>query len=234
MKKIFFFFIIGSVVIGLVGCSANTSILMKEYKGTVLTSHTMGVFIDPPQIINTDDVADDLGAGVADEVYMDYFKSIFPKYIMKFGRVDTVVFFHGVNTQGLLPRELELTGKENLRIFLPADSVCVGSDSVDPDYVLFISKYYISRIRASAGNYLPGFGAFPGMYNGGSAGKLSHYFQYAIWDNQKGRLVSYGRIEETSELVLYTMTKSNWTACIENSAMAVMKASPFSIWKKLR
>jgi hypothetical protein len=180
-------------------------------------------------IFNKDDVVDDLGEGVADEVYRCYFDSLFSIAIKNYSNFKRVYTIYSMNNK-YQNRELPLDEMEEIRIQLPIDGTLI-QDSLNVDYVLFISNYAIQRLAGSPGTWSPAAPGQAPMMTGGSFGSLSQQLEFALWDNLQGKIISYGRAEVKSTIV-FAMTKSNWTDCIYKIARYIMKASPFYVWSK--
>jgi hypothetical protein len=59
-----------------------------------------------------------------------------------------------------------------------------------------------------------------------SLGKLYHKIQFAIWDNVKGKLVSYGGADFESS-IYDKMIKEDWEFCLRGLAAKILEYSPF-------
>jgi hypothetical protein len=217
----------------LVGCSASPIVMLSEYKGQTLSAKQLAVAPFSPTILNKDDVVDDLGAGVADDVFMEYFHGAFPSYIKKHARVAAVIFLGDTRDDTLTTRELSISDEERIKVRLPPDGSVLGTDSSKPEFVLFFNQYAISRIGATSGTWVYGPPGTAPTYSGGSFGKLHHQAEFALWDNTRGRLVSYGRAEIESSMI-FGMAKRNWDGCLNLLAREIMKASPLYEVKKAR
>jgi hypothetical protein len=130
-----------------IGCSATTTVTMKDYDGQKLDGKSLGIIIlfNYPDIENTKDVTDDLGPGNPNKVYMNFFNQRVKSEILDYGCFDSVRFIDKNSASSLLERTLVINSKDTMSILLPEDNARIVNDSVHADYILFISKIIISR-----------------------------------------------------------------------------------------
>jgi hypothetical protein len=89
-----------------------------------------------------------------------------------------------------------------------------------PGGKLTIVKLFQSPIITNADDVVDDLGT------GGSFGSLNHQLNFAIWDNVKGKVVSYGRIADEST-IMFGMTKGHWESVIKGLAGKILACSPF-------
>ncbi len=208
----------------MVGCSNSTAILMKEYKGQNLTGKSLTIIklFTKPLIANADDVIDDLGSGIPEDVYMTFFKENFITAFKNSSCCNKIFCIQNYSPSDLEEKTLEINSEEKMKILLPKSSNRIENDSISSDFILFIDNLQISRIP---GQSSIGMG---GVYSGNSPSKLYEQIYFALWDNTKGKIVSYGRIADEST-VIFTMTKSNWESVLKGLASKILNYSPFQV-----
>jgi hypothetical protein len=211
----------------LAGCSPGTIIRTKEYEGKSLEGKSLAIARITPSILNSDDVVDDLGKGVAQDVFEDFFEKEFIAEMLKRSTFGVVSYLAKRPLPDLGEREVDFVKQEKLRFSLPRQGQLVRCDSLTPDFVLFISQLVIGRGDAKSGTYVPGAPGSAGYFTGGSFGNLNFHATFALWDNLEGRLVTYGRTGSESQIMFFAMTKGNWEGCTHDLAREILKNSPF-------
>lgn len=221
MKTYFFFVLIifGSLFIG---CSVRTTVMMEEYEGQKLSGNDLAIIkvFDAPSITNYDDVTDDLGAGVPEEVYMNFFKENFIKSFHLYSPLNEIKFIDNFPKSNLVEKTLDISEKDKMRAYLPDENKKI--DSLNTDFILFLYNLSSNRIAAQSGTFVNG------MQQGGSFGKLYHQISFVLWDNEKNKLVSYGRVDEESTIV-FGMTNGHWESVLDGIALKILRLSPFQI-----
>ncbi len=207
-----------------IGCASSPIVVMSDYQGKRMHAKVIGVYLEPPIILNPDDVADDLGAGIPDDVYKGYFEKQFPLELKKIGKIESAIVFQDTVPAITFPRELKIDEKQKIETLLPRDSVLISFNSIDPDLVLFIQKSIIYR-GAPKIEYMPysNFGKDGYTYSGND---LGHKCQFVLWDNKKGKIISYGLINASSTIII-NMTKDNWEASLYQLANMILRDSPY-------
>lgn len=216
------------ITLCLFGCTPSSFVIMPDYKGKEL--HTTSLMIAPvkPHILNKDDVTDDLGPGDPDSVFQRYFESAFGRHLETSPSIRRVDFAERLPSIATAKRTLPLNRTMKLYLNLPTDGTRITFDSLSPEYVLFINDINISRTAGSPGVMTPGFNGMPGGFTGGSAGTLRQQFDFALWDNLNGSLVSYGSAETNSSIAFFKMTKENWNSCLRDLSKTVIRSTPFA------
>jgi hypothetical protein len=120
----------------------------------------------------------------------------------------------------LKERKLNISEDEQLRVYLPKNGA--KAEGITSNYIVFIYSIDGSRPGGSSGMFVNG------MMIAGSFEKLYHLMTFAVWDNDKGKLVSYGKVDEESTVVL-RMTENNWSAVIRGLVIKLLQKSPFKL-----
>jgi len=139
----------------------------------------------------------------------------------------------------LLKRVLTVYDTLNINLMLPKDSEKIQfSDKVDYVLVMDTIKMFYSTDTLSGSSYTPGMTfstsagnmTTPGTFGGG--GGPQHFLimstQYAIWDNNKGKIIIFGKGLAKSRLKRGKIKTLENT--IEELATVVLYGSPFS-WR---
>jgi hypothetical protein len=214
-------FIISTFLLGLllISCGVSTTVLMKEYEGQKLTGKQIAIvrLFEQPMISNKDDVIDDLGPGIPEEVYSSFFNEKFVNVFKNSNRFSNVYYIDNLSKSELEELTLNINNEEQMKFFLPSVDSKI---SIESEFILFIDNLQVSRIAAQSGNWIGG------NYSGGSFGKLYHQMYFAIWDNSQGKVVSYGRVEEDTS-VIFALTRDNWFSVIRGLCNKILASSPF-------
>ena len=220
--KFYNFFAIALISFLLFACSTKTAILMDEYKDNKLSGKDLAIVkaFENPSIINYDDVTDDLGSGVPEEVYMAFFKLNFIDAFKSNTSLKEIKFIDKFSKTGLTEKVLDISDEDKIRAYLPSEGNII--DSLKSDFILFLYGINSSRVAGQTGSYVNG------AYIGGSFGKLYQQISFALWDNVKGKVVSYGRVDDDSSII-FGMTKGHWESVVNSLAMKLIRLSPFKI-----
>lgn len=224
MKSKIFWLTISSVIL-LIGCSASTVVVMDEYSSKKITDKKLTIIkmYETPAISNYDDVLDDIGDGVPELVYNNYFKEYFTASIKNNTLLSQVKYIDDFPKSSLTEKMLAISKQEKFRALLPQEESKI--DSLECDFILFIYSISSNRVKGSSGNWFGTPGGV-GYFSGGSFPKLFQQLNFAIWDNTNRKLVSYGRVDDESTIVI-NMTKGNWDSVTRGLAYKVLEASPF-------
>jgi hypothetical protein len=221
--KYFYLCTAASLILFFSGCTSRNTVLMDDYHGKKIPGGKLTIvkLFQSPIITNADDVVDDLGTGVPEEVYNNFFKDRLLSIFRNQRCFDTVYYIEHPANLKLEEKTLDITKKEKLKIKLPVENYVIENDQIKPDFILFVDNLQIFRNAGSTGMIGPN-----GMMTGGSFGSLNHQLNFAIWDNVKGKVVSYGRIADESTIV-FGMTKGHWESVIKGLAGKILACSPF-------
>jgi hypothetical protein len=169
----------------LVGCSSKTAILMDRYDGQKNYDKNITIIklFDKPILGDPNDITDYLGKGAPDSVYTSFFNVKFPEAFRKSNSFNNVYYVDNYSHADLKERILDINDMEKMKILLPKENNTLDIDSAKSDFILFIDKLKIGRLNMG-----------PGI----NMGEIIHQLNFAIWDNNKGEIVSYGRVEYES------------------------------------
>ena len=213
------------VIFSIFGCSSNGRFVVQDYyTGLKFYDKTMAVVpvFESPSVANGEDVTDDFGEGVPEEVYMAVFKEHFPGYLEETSTVGSAFFYDGEISVPLNEQLLEVSSMEQLRAQLPEEGKTLTFDSTSADFVLFIFELNTARTGTSSGKY----SLQTGEYEGGRFGNLQQAARFAVWDNVKGRLIMYGRAHKYVTVPL-NLSEAIWWEGMRGLADDMFSMGPF-------
>ena len=175
-----------------------------------------------PIIDNPSDVADDLGEGVVEDIYANFFRSMFPDSLEAVSAFATVLVAEYAEVPTLESRSLDLEKGAQMGIKLPASGTTVTFEGVTPDVVLFVEDLRTERTEGSAPTMVVG-----GGMQGGSSPKLRHAVEYAYWDNDKGDVIAYGKLVVDTSFFL-VMGRGTWESAIGDLARGTVRGGPLA------
>jgi hypothetical protein len=202
-------------------CSTSSVYIDDSYKAQKLEASRLLVTPVKPTISNPDDVLDDLGPGVADDVYFTFFANEFPKQLRRVGRIGEIVIHRDSLWIAFKDTLVEIDAGKFQRVSLPSEVNTISVDSIAPDFVLILDRFRISRFAGSSSRNM-----FSGRMEF-EAEQLRHELQFVLWDNSRNSLVSYGSIEARNNVIMFKMTKNNWEKAVSQIAEEIIEASPF-------
>lgn len=203
-------------------CGPQVSIMVNESyrKQAPITGKTLAIYptIQGLNIDNASSLNDDLGGGVPEEVFVKFARKELRAAMLEGSHFREIVLPDSVAALAMKRRDLEVTEKLTVVIDLPLDGQRVQFDDRQVDFVLFLnrveSKEEFTNIFNAATN------------SEDSERHLVIYFQFLIWDNQQGQIVSYGG-GQARDQVFIKMNENTWRNAIRNMAQDILKESPF-------
>jgi hypothetical protein len=200
-----------------------------------------------PMIANLNDVADDLGEGVPEDVYLTFFKQEFPQALREHSELGEVTFPPAPDMSQWQDRTLPVTKKIEARLLVPRDGDSIATTPT-VRFVLVVYDLQIGRAKGSwttrshfvPGQPLPpndpmnptGQPMRPGHFDHTQTKEpdaLVHMARFFLWDNKSGALVSYGWLNESNG-ARFGMTRTTWTKVLGKLARAILEDS--SLWVK--
>jgi hypothetical protein len=147
----------------LVGCGSS-AVLMNDYDVNQLYGKNITIIklFDRPIIANTEDVINNLGPGVPDEVYTSFFNENIRTAFKKSNSFDSIYYLKQFPQAKLEERILNINSKNKMKIYLPKENTTLVNDSITSDFIIFLDKLQISQISASSGMYGGPYSVFSG------------------------------------------------------------------------
>lgn len=219
-------FVLAAVLVS--SCVPDLRFVTPEYEGKPIPRATLSVArIGAPRlrIANLDDVADDLG-GASEATFRQFFENEMMAELSRLGTFRTVWFDTMTASTVLKPATLKMNEKTALTMDLPNPGEALIMDSAQADFSLIIGFLDVSRFGGSSGTMMMGAGGQM-MMSGGESAALEFHTDYVVWDNRKGAVVAYGRLEQRTPFFM-AMTTSTWSQAVTNLARAILTKSPFN------
>jgi len=220
MKKIIYLFI----VLTLSGC-ATTRVVMSEYLGRKYPGKSMGLIADKINVNNPKDVNDDLGEGLPEEVFNDYFQYTFARYTLENSNLSVATFPNKVDKTNFEETILMVTEKDSLKIALPPKGSVLQTQPVYFDYILVIDELEVSKNWEMDVRMALAMGSINAI-SSTSKGFLAFKYNYTIWDNGQKQVLAYGKDVIKREYT-FALTKNIWDAVIIDMTKRILKDTPF-------
>ena len=220
MKSNYLFLIISVILI--TSCSPPQYFLSSEYDKDSITDQRICISLVPsvPSIANKDDVTDDLGLGDENSVYISFLKKNLVNSFLRKTFMKEVGYVDDFPSGLLKEKKVRLNEEENISIRFPEEKTIFDLDSTHYNYIILLQNLKVERHTGQSGVWIAG------MYSGGSSPTLGHISEFLIWDNDKGQVVSYGKVN-TETSFLFAMTKDTWLSSMNDIANYIIKNSPF-------
>ncbi len=221
-----------------ISCANKNTIIMRDYEGkTIKDASLLVILTDLPTIENGDDVVDDLGEGVPEDIYLDYFQTNIPAYIKDVATFKNVFIDTIFNRIELVGSQQTFRDKEKIKIKVPKNKHKTTYGSHEVDFILFLQELRIYRKEVQNGTWTAGTPSTPfssgsaPTYSGGKFPELVHIGKFTLWDNRLSQIVSYGKLE-VKKAFFFGMTKDTWSSGIHEIGLTIFKNSPFKTSKK--
>jgi hypothetical protein len=215
--------ICASVFFLTVSCAGTANRVMPGYSRMDVSAATCGVILmkNTLQILNADDIMRELGNGMPEEVYYNFFGSEFPAAMKKYSHFPHVYFLPGAD-QRILQSAGSAPNNSGERASLPSRRGFI-SDSLNYLFImdnLSIKHEQKSNLGISGGSD----GNFAG-FSGGSE-NMTHSATFVLWDNKEGTIAAYGNIQETVA-VFDTVKKMLLEDMLNDMAHSAVKGMPY-------
>jgi hypothetical protein len=161
-----------------IGCSSSPdlAILIQDYHGQRVYNKNITIIkLFDKAFLGVDEyeITKHLGEGVPEVVYTSFFNQSFPAAFRKTKCFNNVYYVDQYPHDSLEEKTLNLSKNEKMKILMPKENTTIDLDSAKSDYILFVDNLQITNLRSS----------------------VFHHIKFAIWDNIKGKIISYGRVE---------------------------------------
>jgi hypothetical protein len=214
------------ISLNIIGCSfippGNSNIvLMKEYKEQRIRKDLTIVQLFDDPVINEDIAAIDISGSLdTDKEHSLLFIRNITSDFMASKWFDNVNYYHIPVKHNLVESKLVLNYHDTMKIFLPQDGSLFSSDSIKSGYVLFIDNLHINKTGGISGAWIGG------NYVGGASPSLYQILNFALWDNEKGKVISYGKTDSYSD-IYSNVNKKNWASAIKGIVDNILSYSSF-------
>lgn len=197
------------------GSTDKIMIINKQYENTYIKGTKLGIVI-PENVVSVDSagIVERLGSGDSIKVYLNYFRSKFPNEVARFSNIEVIEFSEILNKDQMRPHELSVFAVDDFTIDLPEKGGGIILEDCNAEFILVFDDYSVSSeydIDGSVGRSL----------------ELIHDFEFAIWDNSFGTVVSYGKMKITTYCAYPNLM--SWESAVREIASSIfMGKCPFS------
>jgi len=220
--KIYHSFIVLVFNLLFLNCSSRYAIISEEYEDKKIVGKSLAIvnLFSKPIIHNREEIKENLGDGIPEEVYLSFFKDRLVKELNNSGSFQSVNYLNDINKSLFVDTELVVSNEYKMKMLLPISSIKI--DTTKYDYLLFIDSLILSRQKASVlsfrhNNTSPSEEEFE---------KLYEELNFLLWDNSEAKIVSYGNIYE-SVTTDFGISKWDLETLIIYIAKKFFRFSPF-------
>lgn len=208
-------------------CTPNRRVIMPDYAGKSIPKSTLSVLKiggTRLHVSNVDDIEDDLGTPAL-EALRTFVAYEMAEELKRLGTFSAVWFDTLAQGNALRSTTFKLDDKSLLTAELPETGQALIMDSASSDFTLLLTYLDISRFAGSSGTMVMGpHGTTTGTT--GEAAALLWRCEYVVWDNRKGAVVSYGKLEQKTSFFI-AMTAGTWSDAVTTLVRSVLEKSPF-------
>jgi hypothetical protein len=169
-------------------------------------------------IDNESSVKDDLGEGDPRMVFSNLIKETLPAEIEHNTRFNKALFLDEQARVKLEKKHLRINDRETVDLMLPPEGQTFQSDATMTDFVLFLQNFKTYEEYHSSYN--------PSTRTTSTSRELKCSFEFLIWDNKIGKVVSYGR-GVSSDTVNLKMNENTWRKAVAGISWLIADHTPF-------
>ncbi len=209
-------------------CAGTGLKVMPEYKNMNVEKSRLGIILLKESMVikNQNDIAENLGSGETREVFHGFFTSQFKEFAKKDGKFGEVEVVNGCDTSGFTKSDKFLSSDDSVHVRVPSKKACT-EDSVP--FLLILDYFDISRVQ-KAGTAMVSTGLYGTMRVNkiGASDNLILTGTFVLWDNIAGKIVSFGKINEKTAVVM-AMTKQTWITAVKSISSKIFVDTPYGI-----
>jgi hypothetical protein len=219
-------------------CAPPSVLLQQNYAGKNIDEASLAIVIADkhPNIQYEGNPKPEFGEGDPEQLIMSFFKKQLPIDIKARTTLDSIIVVDTEVNHDITytTRELEVWKagfffhhKIKLNVKVPSTGQKFQISKFDPQFVLIIDNLIIGTDYGSSVS-APVLGP-NGWAPGGttSTKNLNYISDFAIWDNTRAELVSFGHIEESAEGIFWMITKDTWMRVSSRYVTRMFAQSPF-------
>jgi hypothetical protein len=229
MFKIFWFAAAAASCFLLVHCAGTGVKIMPEYKNINVEKSKLGIILLKENLLlrNPNDIAYYLGGGKTKEVFHDFFTSQLRAFAKKDGKFADVGVVNDCDTSGFTKRTQFLSSDDSVQVRVPSIKAFMG-DSLP--FLLILDYFKVSRDQKS-GTTMVSMGPNGTMrtIRVGAYDNLVLTGTFVLWDNLAGKIVSFGKINEKTSVIL-SMTKQTWITTVKSISEKIFINTPYGKW----
>lgn len=201
-------------------------IVMPEYKKiNPINNKTIGIYPEIPNIIieNESSLNDDFGEGDPVKLFYSFLKENLPVELKNNTRFNESMVLDEKHKISLNSKQLNIKKEISLEMMIPEDGYQLHIDSTLVEFILFLQNIKTHEV------FITTYNAATNMAT--SNRYLKYEFEYLIWDNTKGKIVSYGK-GTSSDTVFMAMNENTWKNALKHMAKLIVKETPFERKKR--
>jgi hypothetical protein len=207
---------------------AGTIKVMPEYKNMNVEQSKLGIILlrESMVIQNRDDIAKNFGNGETKDVFHDFFTSQFRKFAKKDSKFGEVAVVNGCDLSGFTKSTQFLSADDSVQVSVPPQNACMGDSA---RFLLILDRFDISRDKKPGTRTVTrGIYGTMGITTVGASDKLVVKGTFVLWDNLAGKIVSFGKINEKTDVIV-ALTKQTWITAVESISSKIFVDTPYGI-----
>jgi hypothetical protein len=169
-------------------------------------------------IENRSSLEDDLGEGDSVKLLSEFIQRHLPAAIIENSGFKNAAFLDLNLKTRLFLKQFNLNKDLSLDLLVPPDGYTFQSDSFPIDFILFLQNIHTYDDSNYSYN--------PSGYSANSSRSLKCDFEYVIWDNMKGKIVSCGK-GTSNQSALFGTGKGTWENVVNDMAGFIFSHTPF-------
>jgi hypothetical protein len=210
-------------------CAATGLKVMPEYKKMNVEKSRLGIILlkESMMIHNPNDIAEYLGSGETKEVFHGFFTSHLKEFAKKDGKFGEVKVVNNCDTTGFTKSAQFLSANDTVYVRVPSKNACVGDSAA---FLLILDTITISRDQKTGTTVVTtGPNGMMRTNKVGAHDNLILKGTFALWDNLAGKIVSFGKISEKTDVLSLAMTKQTWIAMVKSVSSKIFVGTPYGI-----
>ena len=223
MRNHLFKFMFLLFVILMISCSpAVNVVLMPEYKGLTYSGDlTIGIYPDfySIDIQNESSLNDDFGDGDSQEIFVKFLHKNLPTDLVNNSKFTNAIMMEKNENDNFNFKHFKIKDDISIDLVIPEEGKTFENKFENLDFILFLQNLVTDE------EYTFSYNATTNVNN--SKRFLIMDFDYLIWDNHEGKVVSYGK-GTAKHTVFLTMNENTWKNALKTLSQLCVKSTPFA------
>lgn len=199
-------------VLNIISCASNSQVILPEYQNVDIQNKEL-------LIVQVDSITDNLSVFDSSdslENYISLFYREFENTISSEATFSKVLTSHIENKEILNMQRLEISHDVSEVLLPSSDKLVIAKNGFISDFVLFMIK-----LELYSGLYED-----PNVVRDEPRKAVVQEIHYALWDNQRGQLVSYGKTNASGGS--YLLNQASFRIWTVRNAKNIIENSPFN------
>jgi TonB family protein len=225
--------VIGILLVGMMpvaGATIYNTYVEKEYSPVAPLTGTLVIVPLTSTIVDySGNVKDEFGEGDYKLLIRRHFNEMIIAKMREMSRFTSVAFDSFARPPRMSEKKFTIRRRKHISIVLPDETEPIRFKTSTPDFILFVQNLHIGTETDPA----PAF-AMGSMSGYGTSDRYLRYeCEFAFWDNQKNRVVAYGRAKARSSGEIYmggmfqAVTSENWRDVDDQLVRILLGKTPF-------